>query len=540
MVKGSKKVTPTPQPPPYTAPSSNQSASPPSLLDLIPIADEENVPQCEGSSYFDPQQVVLSHDLLASEIQKFGLDLSSCINCSPLIRHLVDPHSLYKKMSEDKIQWIQDPEAKMECPHPSLKTPIFDPSNADIEVNPQRPKGVIKATRLYKEVQDTTEFTQIAKHATLSVLKGLRGKPLSSQELNYKIRLDIDQGVLVPLEDFLQRDVIKKRGINAGNIQEHLLPSGLLVVYNPLSQSTQVRLCVNPAIPAKNSGDTVNKAFACGFHHIPRIGETLVTSQFFLTFVLGDIQNFYTSTRLDDAGSLLSAVYLQEPFPGSRYPTLSPERKARLKLFVYTAAKFGFTDAGSITNLAKSKFVALYQKHCPPGIHKVEPQHLAQVNESLCKSYVDDLFDGVTLYNIQQEMTSPSFIHSFVPNFQASSLITQGGMINIAKTRKLLCVLDFVGFNVKKFVSNHQFIEDFLNKDSRLAIKKKTHVRPDMALLQSEILKSRQAGNQYANTLPSDSPPMTSKHFYYLGMTILKPEDLMSVRAHPVQLRSRL
>ena len=104
----------------------------------------------------------------------------------------------------------------------------------------------------------------------------------------------------------------------------------------------------------------------------------------------------------------------------------------------------------------------------------------------------------------------------------------------------MLSVLDFVGFNVKKFLSNHKFIEAFLNKDSRLAIQQKTHERPDMEKLQGEILRSRQAQSSYANELPADSPELTSDQFFYLGLTIKTPEDLMSLRAHPLQLRSKI
>ena len=184
-----------------------------------------------------------------------------------------------------------------------------------------------------------------------------------------------------------------------------------------MSQSTKVRLCVNPTIPSHLTGSSVNQYFNCGYPHIPNIGQTLVTSQFYLTFVLGDIQNFYTSTRVDNTGVLLSAVYLQEPAKSSVYPTLSPERRSSLQLYIYTAAKFGFTDAGSMTSLAKTKFVALYQRHFPPGVHKIPADQLAGVNQSLCHSYVDDLFDGVSLYDIKKEMSSPTFIHSFVTDF---------------------------------------------------------------------------------------------------------------------------
>ena len=83
MVRGSSKETSASsgstqdQPPPCSAPATGQSGPPPSLLDLIPVADEESIPHWEGSTFFDPQEVILSHDLLTSEVEKFGLEVSS-------------------------------------------------------------------------------------------------------------------------------------------------------------------------------------------------------------------------------------------------------------------------------------------------------------------------------------------------------------------------------------------------------------------------------------------------------------------------------
>ena len=56
------------------------------------------------TSYHDPQDIVLSHQYISLEIQKFGLDISGCSNCSALTKHLVDPRSLYDTLSENQIE----------------------------------------------------------------------------------------------------------------------------------------------------------------------------------------------------------------------------------------------------------------------------------------------------------------------------------------------------------------------------------------------------------------------------------------------------
>ena len=58
--------------------------------------------------------------------------------------------------------------------------------------------------------------------------------------------------------------------------------------------------------------------------------------------------------------------------------------------------------------------------------------------------------------------------------------------------------------------------------------------------MQEEILATRQHDKTYANSLAADSPALSDDHFYYLGMTVHRNCDLLSVRTRPVQLRSRL
>ena len=81
-----------------------------------------------------------------------------------------------------------------------------------------------------------------------------------------------------------------------------------------------------------------------GFPHIPDIENNLLRSQFHVTNAINDISNFYTNNHLDVEGSLLSAILLQEPQAGSKYPSLNPERKVPLILYLYMGSKFGYID----------------------------------------------------------------------------------------------------------------------------------------------------------------------------------------------------
>ena len=114
-----------------------QNLVPKNILD--PIFVDENQPNSsntEVESYHDPQDIVFSHKFITIEIQKFGLDTEGCINCSQLVKHFVDPRSLYDALSENKIEWVKLSHAVMSCPYPNLHTPVYDPSNINTVPNP--------------------------------------------------------------------------------------------------------------------------------------------------------------------------------------------------------------------------------------------------------------------------------------------------------------------------------------------------------------------------------------------------------------------
>ena len=144
------------------------------LLDKIPMEEYHEGPVDNNiASYHDPQDIVLSHQYITSEVKKFGIDITGCSNCSALTRHLVDPRSLYDTLSQNKIEWIKLDNSQLICPYPQLKNPIYDPSNINHPQNPNRPKGIIRVTRLFKDIPDVADFSLIAKQATCSVLRSL-------------------------------------------------------------------------------------------------------------------------------------------------------------------------------------------------------------------------------------------------------------------------------------------------------------------------------------------------------------------------------
>ena len=185
---------------------------------------------------------------------------------------------------------------------------------------------------------------------------------------------------------------------------------------------------------------------------------------------------------------------------------------------------------------------SLYDTHYPACIHKIPTQQLIQVKQDLIDSYVDDLHTGATLYDIELEYTQHTFCHDLQPNFHHLTLKRKGELITISKGLKILQVLDFSGFKIKKFNSCSLFVQNQLNSDNRLSSTAPTHtkIRPDQSHLKDEILESRQKSTEFANIAPPDHPEIKTDHYHYLGMVISRTTDEMALRSKPILLCSKI
>ena len=159
----------------------------------------------------------------------------------------MDPRSNYDTLAEKSIKWVKNPKSVMENPFPSLKTPYWEPANVSISHPDSRPRGSIQVFRIYQNIDNEESFKSIARHATSSVLRNLKNRPLAVEELSYKIKQDVDNNLLVPLDEFLKRPEVIAQGFTSENISKYLIASAILVMYNPASSSTKIRLCVDPA-----------------------------------------------------------------------------------------------------------------------------------------------------------------------------------------------------------------------------------------------------------------------------------------------------
>ena len=89
--------------------------------------------------------------------------------------------------------------------------------------------------------------------------------------------------------------------------------------------------------------------------------------------------------------------------------------------------------------------------HYPKCVHKILSKHLIQVHNDLVNSYMDDLNIGTSLKDIENKIKEHTFEHK--EHFDELRLIKKAETIVIAKSLKVLHVLDFNGFSIKKFHS---------------------------------------------------------------------------------------
>ena len=118
---------------------SSKTTSRPSILAPIYL-DELSSYKDEGQqiiTYQDPAcDIVFSHQFIASKVEKFGLLIDSCLQCSPFIKHFTDQRSVNDTIAGQNIVWIKFPESLMQNPFPDLTTPITDPSMVTVKQPP--------------------------------------------------------------------------------------------------------------------------------------------------------------------------------------------------------------------------------------------------------------------------------------------------------------------------------------------------------------------------------------------------------------------
>ena len=112
----------------------------------------------------------------------------------------------------------------------------------------------------------------------------------------------------------------------------------------------------------------------------------------------------------------------------------------------------------------------------PEGIHKLLPEDIKRVEEILEKAFSDDVLNPAFLPMVEEEDEKPTFQHP--PNWNEITTEEKAELLVIANQLKIISVADFSSHYFKEISSLSNFVEETLNKDSRLDINNPTEERP--------------------------------------------------------------
>ena len=92
---------------------------------------------------------------------------------------------------------------------------------------------------------------------------------------------------------------------------------------------------------------------------------------------------------------------------------------------------------------------------------------------------------------------------------------------------------------VKQFISSHYKIENTFNKDK---INQPSHseIRPDQSSLQNKIMDKCKRICGYTNLDPNDHSNIEDDTYYYLGLSLHKSTDSLSLKSKPIYLKTKI
>ena len=107
--------------------------------------------------------------------------------------------------------------------------------------------------------------------SSLQALKTLQDKPHMTAEVTYKLRADVNNGVLVKLIEFLKLPEVIQAGITLQDAKKFITPAPLHMVANVNSKSSPVRMVIAPHRPHMTTKQSINDALYSGHHGLPSI-----------------------------------------------------------------------------------------------------------------------------------------------------------------------------------------------------------------------------------------------------------------------------
>ena len=133
-------------------------------------------------------------------------------------------------------------------PYTELNKPYYHIDNLGIKHPSNRPQGKVHIKRVFQFPEGSTEFNHIAKRSSLQALKTLDDKPHMAAEVTYKLRADVNNGILVKLSDFIKLPEVIKEGITLENVIKRITPAPIHIVSNINSKLSPVIQSMMPCM----------------------------------------------------------------------------------------------------------------------------------------------------------------------------------------------------------------------------------------------------------------------------------------------------
>merc|ERR1712089_51978 len=164
-----------------------------------------------------------------------------------------------------------------------------------------------------------------------------------------------------------------------------------------------------------------------------------------------------------------------------------------------------------------------YNQYFPEGMHKISPEELKKVAETLEKAYSDDVLNLIFLTMIEEEDRSPTFKHP--DNWTTLTIEEKGDIMAIVLQLKIISVADFSSHYFKEVSSLSKSVEENLNRDTRLDINKATEQRPELEQVLQEIARNRYRNNKHQNDQEDSFKQKSKDDFPLLGLVTNRPKS---------------
>ena len=290
------------------------------------------------------------------------------------------------------------------------------------------------------------------------------------------------------------------------------------------SKSSPVRMVIAPHRQHTITRQSINDNLSAGHHGLPSLQRTILRYRLSVSSSLADLSCYYKRSIIDPLGSLMSAIWLQGD-PNSKFPFLDPKSPNKLELWVFRSPNFEFKDASSLTAAGKNMMGKFYQEFFPKGIHKLTPEDIKRVEETLMKAFSDDVLSPAFLSMVEEKDIKETFQHP--PNWKELSTQEKADLLVIANQIKIISVADFSSHYFKEVSSLSRKVEETLNKDSRLDINNPTESRPPIDKVLEEIQRTRSRQNKHQNNPADAFKKKTQDDFPLLG--ILTDRDTQDI-----------